>query len=275
MDKQATIDFILRELDQNRSQEEITSQLCQQLGAPADLVSKFVSQVASEQTPAHTTAQPPPASSQPYEQAFSHQEISSIETPFSNPPPPKREPPVEVYSHEEVTSIESSIREPGPVVQAEPQIQDKDDPASYVEKPLPDLSEEQLEQLILKALSKNRRRSDIVAAVCERMNMNWDEGERLVARVDAENRSHVVSRQNVIFVPIAIIAILAGLALIYASVSEIFAVGMEVIEPGADIGSALPDIERSFFDFAWAITGVTLFLVGVVGLFLALRAQFD
>ncbi len=44
MDKQEAIDFVLDELDKGRSPAEITAALSRRLGAPVDLVSKFVRQ---------------------------------------------------------------------------------------------------------------------------------------------------------------------------------------------------------------------------------------
>ncbi len=46
MDKQEAIDYVLDELDKGRSLPEITAALSRQLGAPEDMVGKFVTQTA-------------------------------------------------------------------------------------------------------------------------------------------------------------------------------------------------------------------------------------
>jgi len=48
MEKEQAENFIREELSKNRSQEEIIAILCQELGAPPELVKKFVSKVADE-----------------------------------------------------------------------------------------------------------------------------------------------------------------------------------------------------------------------------------
>lgn len=51
MNKQTAIDFVLRELAKGRRSQEIALMLSRQIGAPTDLVSKFVSQVVASQKP--------------------------------------------------------------------------------------------------------------------------------------------------------------------------------------------------------------------------------
>ena len=70
MDKQEAIDFVLDELDKGRSLPEITAALSRRLGAPVDLVSKFVgrrrgatsSRKAASGKPLAASQQPPASS---------------------------------------------------------------------------------------------------------------------------------------------------------------------------------------------------------------------
>lgn len=62
MNKQEAIDFILKQLDQGHSREEVAAALSEKMGAPLDLVSKFIAQVAaSRPQPAPPTAVSSPA----------------------------------------------------------------------------------------------------------------------------------------------------------------------------------------------------------------------
>lgn len=305
MEKQEAIEFIRRELNNNRSQAEIISMLSQQLGAPSDLISKFVSQVVGQESAGRTsnksvTSQPPPDVWEPEEDSFRLQDIVSFETARPDPYPthweveeeefPSKEElssietPPPFYPHamgelrqnalssEDLTSIETTLPAPQPsAAQPPPKHETPADPMAATSDISQEVNQAQLEAMILKALSKNRRQSDIVAAVCERTDMSWDESQRLVAKVASQNRKQLKSRQNCVFIPLAILAILSGLALLYASLGEVIPVGLAIIQPGADIVESLPEIQQSVYDLPWAITGFVLLLGGIVGFFLALR----
>ncbi len=65
MDKQEAIDFVLDELDKGRSRAEITAALSRKLGAPVDLVSKFVAQTATRYQQSKARGKPTAFSLQP------------------------------------------------------------------------------------------------------------------------------------------------------------------------------------------------------------------
>lgn len=64
MNKQEAIDFIVKQIKEGRSRDEITAALSAKLGAPPDLIDKFIAQVAASQ-PQFTPPKPPPSPIQP------------------------------------------------------------------------------------------------------------------------------------------------------------------------------------------------------------------
>lgn len=132
-----------------------------------------------------------------------------------------------------------------------------------------------LEKQVLTWLLKGRKRDDIIADVCEAGVLNWDEAERLVSRVEQSNRKKLTTRQNLFIIPLSVIALLAGLALVMASASEMAALASQLLgqpQPAAGLlpGAAGTDYRLAVGSF---VTGLGLVLGGSVGLFQVARAQ--
>ena len=248
MDKQEAITFIHRELGNNRSQAEIVGLLCKELGAPPGVVRKFVDRVA---------AQGPKSTAAPRQQSVTPPVMSVGATPpdyEASQPAPAPQP----ASAKAPASSRGAQRQPDPQVGF-----------SYTR---PEFDQEEMEKQILKALSKNRRQSDVVELVCERTGLDWGDAQRLVARVASKNRKHLAFRQNLLIMPLALIAILAGLALLYAGISEAYLMGSAALEDPSNLAVGRRDIES----MVWAVpTGLMLLLGGGFGLYKALRAQFE
>lgn len=252
MDKQEAIVFIRRELDNNRSQEEIVTLLCQELGAPPDLVRKFVAQVVAQApnpaaAPQRQPVRPPDEAAQAPSRASASDQPVEVDAPASWPSPVRSD--AAVQSDPERSALQSSWSIPEP-----------------------EFDREEMEKLVLKSLSKNKRQSDVVAIVCERTGMNWGDAQRLVARVASKNRKHLAFRQNMVIIPLALIAILAGLALLYAGVSEAYVMGSAAIADPSSLAYESHDVEST----VWAIpTGLMMLVGGGFGLYKALKVQFE
>ncbi len=138
----------------------------------------------------------------------------------------------------------------------------------------PPPTQDELEEMIFKALSKNQRHSDIVMEVCEMTGMSWNQAQRLVAQVSTKNRRQLISRQNMVIIPLAALALLAGLALIYASASE----GLELARMGNmdNVLNQADEVEYIIREGLWGfILGISLFIGGLYGLIRALQSHFD
>ena len=254
MDKQEAIAFIQRELQNNCSQEEIVSLLSLELGAPPDVVRKFVAQVAAQQKPpAPTAPKVNAAAPTPYDEA-----LPSF-APDSDvlPPSPANVPARPIF--QVPPSVSPSPYTP-PVI-----------PGAVSANPLQGNTE--LEKWTLSALSKNRVMNDIVMHICEETGASWDQAQRFVAQVRMANRKTLTTRQNIMPILLSIMAILAGIALFGAGVNEVKEVIQYYINPAAYPNGLTSDIDR--LTIAAIASGPVLFFGGIVGLFLSLKKQFE
>lgn len=130
-----------------------------------------------------------------------------------------------------------------------------------------------LEKAILAALAKQQRQSDVVMMVCERTGMSWNQAQRLVADVNMKNRSKMNKRQGTIQILLSLVALLAGLALVFLVLSEAYTYYRLYAQPEA-VGSAmLPVLDR--FTLWGGVVGILLFLGGITGIVLGIRKRQD
>ena len=255
MDKEAAIQFIINELERDRTQEEITAALSGQLNAPPDIVSKFVARVVAENQPT------PIPSITPSQLTPDVETLTHIE------------PPEQLGSHTAVSPANQSPATPSRVGEATPT------PApefTYQTHQPTEYDQEELEEMILKALRGNQRQSDIVMEVCENTGMSWNQAQRLVARTATKHHKHLVSRQNMIIIPLAALAVLAGLALIGASISEGLEMARALTEAPSELPASATTIEFYIREGLWGLViGMSLLLGGIYGLIRAFQTQFS
>lgn len=255
MDKQEAIEFILQELNNNCDQEEIAFKLSQRLGAPADVVRKFIARVASEN--------PVPAS-------YLNQPVAPPSEVLQTPSIPEavQQAPSSLASAQPRTStpVEPAVIHPSV----------SENPPAAIDTRKPGQDDPETEKLILSALVKNRRNDDIVLAVCERTGISWDQAQRWVARIASQNRKKLTSRQNVFLIPLSLLALLGGLVLLYSSFSEMNLAYKLVIALTSSPTSRAPIEQPMVQEGAWALlVGLGLTLGGGLGLFKALQSQFE
>ncbi len=325
MEKQEAIDFVFREIEKNRPEEEIVEELSGLLGAPQDIVRGFVSRtLASRSTiepmiPAGAAAvlvsetQPLP----PEEPALDEGAIPGEETPapqdYQELAPPGdssleeaqfagdfqqvEDVPMEteVQPAEEYQLVEDDqlIEDFQPVEDVqlveELELEEEDhadetipppapvwDPDALTKKsaePLSPGDQARLEKAILAALSKQRRQSDVVMMVCERTGMSWDQAQRLVAEVSMKNRKSLNRRQGMVQILLSLLAVLAGLALIFLVLSELYTFYRLYTQPEA-MGTA-PYAVLDRYTITAGVLGVLLFLGGITGMVLGIRKRLD
>jgi hypothetical protein len=282
MDKQEAIDFVLDELDKGRSLQEISAALSRQLGAPGDLVGKFVAQTAERYQqskaalgkPLATSQKPSAPSLQPL--APSQQPLATSHRPLA----PSQQPTA--------SSSQTEMNWPAAGVAATGMAADEPIPepnAAYVppaevETPPPVEREaavsEELEKFILDELGKNKHDSDVVLGVVERTGMDYKQAQRMVSRVGARNYKKVTARQNCLIVPLTLVALVAGLVLLGASVVEAYQIRFLLPSPNnLNMEQVQAAVERGR-DLPWAfITGLALSVGGCIGLISAIRKQME
>jgi len=87
----------------------------------------------------------------------------------------------------------------------------------------------ELVQFIVSELGKHRKRSDVVAAVCERTGREWKEVQSFVAEVEVQERGKVQARKNVVLIPLGILIIIGGLALMLPGIVETVLLAMRLL----------------------------------------------
>lgn len=260
MNKQQATDYIIQQLQAGCAEDEITQALSQQLKVSPQIVGKFVAQVVQDQNrfpppvkppnpvDTHEVLLPPWLQSESFEPASSSPNLPASQNMRSNP----------VFAASAGVSA---------VVQPEPQVE-KAQFANQVK--LSPQEQAELEELILKALLKSRKQSDIILSICERTGLGWDQAQRMVAKVASHNRRKLVSGQNKLIIPLCILAILTGLALLAAAGIESYQV-YAALSDGQTIGRNSDPRE-----ILWGLSlGFVMLIGGGFGLFRALQQQFD
>jgi hypothetical protein len=285
MDKQEAIDFVLDELDKGRGLPEITAALSRQLGAPPDLVGKFVAQTAQRYQQSKAALGQPPAAVQKPPSPSQVPPVFGAPPPATGQPPAASQPPLAtsyepfdpdrrvVGSNPQPASVAAMVEplpkpdayEPPPVVAEAPAPPERDAVVSP-----------ELEKFILDELGKNKRQGDVVLGVVERTGMEYRQAQRLVSRVGAKNYKKVTARQNCLIIPLAVIALVAGLVLLGASVFEAYAIRVLLPSPNnLSIEQVQAAVQRGR-ELPWAfITGLALSVGGGIGLISAVRKQME
>ena len=216
MEKKEAEIFVIKRLDLGLKVEEIADELSLRLGAPQELLLKFVNQVA-----------------EPY--------IQSQKPNFDSHPIPNEQekiegqPSLDKYTLEQDTLLDNALskdeitqddRESLPAsqtitYQSEPAEEDSEyhfeqETEGYAKNLDVDLIE--LKEEILHDLKIQKRYSDIVQKVCESTGWSWDEAQRYVARTQTKNHHKINLSQRTFMIPFSVIFIIGGLLLLIWSI---------------------------------------------------------
>lgn len=138
------------------------------------------------------------------------------------------------------------------------------------------LDNTELEKFVVSELTKNRKRSDIVLAICERTGVEWSEALRFVGQVNAEQQTQINARKNRLIVPMCIGAVALGFVFTigtsYPMVFWITGRTAEFLTNTQSIGSMGDYLQVAPYIF---VTGIALVAGGVIGLITALRSQME
>lgn len=271
MNKQEAVEFIYHQLLSGRNQEEISSELVQLLHAPGELVSRFVEQVALTWEPeslSSSVVSPSPANTSTRVECAESAHPGLLEN-LPGQPPAASSLSVEPVSTSEARHSASSV---------DPPVEDAR--SASVESQPSNLKPFQPDALlvndVVKALSRNQPVDDVILMVCDRTRMEWSQAQSFIDQLMMTNRKKLISRQNIILIPLTAGMVIGGLALILASLQEIYGFGfslwsllnglpMKNSESGGFIREAL----------TFLVVGLGIFLGGTLGLFRALKSQFE
>lgn len=143
-------------------------------------------------------------------------------------------------------------------------------------QPSVDFYKADIVQYVIRELSKNRKRSDIIMALCERTGADWNEAQRFVSQVSAEQHTNISARKNRLIIPMCIGAIVLGFVFTIGT-----AIPMLYLVTGrwSEFYSMLNSL-GSFRDYIGAApyifgTGIVLVAGGIIGLVTAMQSQMD
>jgi hypothetical protein len=256
MDKAQAIRIIREEYQHGYSPTDIAQNLSQQLSAPFDLVYKFVMQTLdAEFEPAEEPIPPP--------------------SPMATPEPVSAAIPGYETVEEESGELEeeASVTEDPPAETAQAPV--------FIEAAAPDFKtleqNPKVEKFVMQMLTSNQKNSDVVMAVCERTGLGWEDGQRLVSRIAARNRKVLQSRQNRLPLILSILALSAGALMIFAGINEAYTIYTVLQAAQSSQEMVMMAASQEFLRRAvWSLlTGGALLLGGTIGLFIALRSQFE
>jgi hypothetical protein len=298
MDKEQAVDFIIRQYTIGRAPADITQELSRQLGAPAAVVEKFVTTTIEKSFPSTKPVVSAPASfpppPRPAPGAWQASDVNAIpsfapdtlpeddDEIYDAPPPPAvtlnniTGPEYVVGDERQVASAamfltgrtleEAAIPDPTPV----------DVPVSTSPEELQRLeSDPELTALILKLAGRNTKQSDIVMTVCERHNLDWKDAQRLTARIMSKNRKTISSKQNALMLPFSIVMLLAGGALIFASLMEFLRLRDLLVSQSAMANIALINQTDYMIRYVvpFAVMGLAFLAGGLFGLIKAIQTR--
>jgi hypothetical protein len=75
------------------------------------------------------------------------------------------------------------------------------------------MNRQQATDFVIHELGKHRQRNDIVQRLCETSGINWNEAEKFVQQVEAENTSTIALRQSPLVTLVGIGTAIGGLGL--------------------------------------------------------------
>jgi len=254
IDKEKAIQIIREEFENGYSPTDIAQNLSQQMGVPFEPVYKFVMHTLNEEV--------------------ENRQNSPQDEPIPPPVAPTQPDAVALFlgGHEPITE------EPA---ETEISLAESTEAAGLVGVKTPSLKaleqDPQVEKFVLQMLAKNRKSSDMVLAVCERTGLDWNDAQRLVARITTKNQKKLKTKQNRLPMILSVIAVVVGALLLFAGISESYTIYSVVRRaPSAEevvMAAASQEFLRRAF---WSlITGGALLIGGAVGLFISLRSQFE
>lgn len=143
-------------------------------------------------------------------------------------------------------------------------------------QPSVDFNKPEIVQYVVRELSKNRKRSDIVMALCERTGADWTVTQRFVSQVSAEQHTDINARKNRLIIPMCIGAILLGFVFAIGTVIPMLYLVTGRWSEFYSMVYSLGNL-RDYISFAPYIfgTGVVLVAGGIIGLVTAMQSQMD
>jgi len=209
MDQQQATNYILERLKLGYTKVDIAADMSQRIGAPPDLVMRFVNKVADlqiQQEPspdnekiAHHDDQDAfePTYDLIHEWDYNDQENSYVSNPDEK----------EISENIPGDSTHIGTAQPN-------QEKFKSKTAAFDRDALTDF--------VVQSTKRQRRFNDIVEMVCKRTGMTWNQAQRMVARTQTVHHKELTKSSGKIIIPVSIGFIIGGILLLIWSIVTIF-----------------------------------------------------
>ena len=127
---------------------------------------------------------------------------------------------------------------------------------------------EELTAYIIKQLSKQSERKDIIRRVCEREGFNWKQGEQLVILIEARHNRSLQVNQAPLLLFLSIGILILGTGLLGFNLQILLAVFQK------DVLSQILSLQSGSYRVFGALTGFGMTVGGLVGLWKSFGTMF-
>lgn len=253
--------FVLSQLQFERLHSDIADELTDRFGIPMDRAQNFVNAVAAQ------TYKIPPKKITSKEEAAD----------FVIAEYAKGRPKLEIASE-----LATRTGEPwdltekfvAQTITKSEQSKAQEKPSKESRIPEVDFTDPALTKYVIDEITKNRKRNDIVMAICERTGADWSEAQRFVGKISTEQHGAINARKNRMILPLCIGAIVLGfiftigtaypMLYFFTGRKEEFLMMVQSMGNLSDYINAAPVIFG---------TGIALIAGGIIGLFTAIQSQ--
>ena len=127
---------------------------------------------------------------------------------------------------------------------------------------------EELTAYIIKQLSKQSERKDVIRRVCEREGFNWKQGEQLVILIEARHNRSIKVNQAPLLLFLSIGILILGIGLLGFNLQILLAVFQK------DVLSQILSLQSGSYRLFGVLTGFGMTVGGLVGLWRSFGTMF-
>ena len=127
---------------------------------------------------------------------------------------------------------------------------------------------EELTSFIIKELSKQRGRKDIIQRVCEREGLHWREAERLIVLIEARHRRSITTPQTPWTLFLSIGTLILGIGLLAFNLQIVLAFFQK------DVLAQVLSLQSNSYQVIGLLTGLGMTVGGMIGLWKAFGVIF-
>jgi hypothetical protein len=212
MDKEKAFKYVINRLMKGYDRNTIITELSGELQAPIELVSKFVDKVSES----YTTSQ---NLDDPQSTKFQTDNRDKKTTEFANKNGEYRENEktinIGIQSRLHANKEISPVEEPAD----SELIDDYNQPNRFGQNR--DIDVEAINRFVIKSIKNHHRHNDIVAAVCSMTKMDWNEAQRLVAKIQTQSFEELSTSNRTTAIWFSMAFIFGGILLLGWSLSGV------------------------------------------------------